>query len=86
MASFIGSAADDAVVVGVHYSIATGEVLSMTVGSICFVDKVRGILKPGWKRAMAKQAFRFPAMRDLAFWSDDLQGVYDKMLEAQEGR
>ena len=60
MASVMIQGDDGKIAVHVWYSIMSGEVWHFSVGKIVFVDQESGILRPGWKRALARQALRRP--------------------------
>lgn len=83
MASYICLEADNTKVVDVYYSIPTGEVLALWIGNTRFVDKEFGVCKPGWKRALAKQALRFKGLTSKAFWTDELQELLAGMRRAR---
>lgn len=77
MASVMIQGDDGKIVVHVWYSIVTGEVLYMQVGKIVFVDKDAGVLMPGWKRALVRQAVRRPHIDfgAFSFWTDELEAM-----------
>lgn len=81
MASVMIQGDDGKIAVHVWYSIMSGEVWHFSVGKIVFVDQESGILRPGWKRALARQALRRPHIDfgNFAFWTDELAELVDRL-------
>lgn len=87
MASVMIQGDDGKIAVHVYYSIMSGEVWHFSVGKIVFVDQESGVLRPGWKRALVRQALRRPHIdfKDFAFWTEELAtGVEDQSGQSDD--
>ena len=80
MASVMIGTHDGTIGIHVWYSLVSGEVWHFSVGKIVFVDQESGVLRPGWKRALARQAIRHGVdFTPYAFWNEELANMADEL-------